>query len=414
MNNDQDPYKALERYQRSLEFFSKIRNSNKAAKTLLDMGLVYKDLDEPQKAIENYDIAYQLFKDDNDVSSEAKTLKLIADIYKMEKSYSEARRYYQRALKKFHTIEDHEMEKTVLTLISSCYQAEGALEDAINIEKEINKLNANQESKKNQFIVGKLEKKINDVWPTRNQSFFLIFYVLVMIFAELITNYYSLSGGLILQVILITTLIIGSISTSSHQFSYLLQAMILLPLTRIMSLIIPLIGIQKIYWFLIMLVPLMVAVLILMQSQNLKWKNVGFIKGNLPLQLGVGLTGLILGYVEYQIIHPTALIPDLNLMNIIFAGLIIIISTGFLEELIFRGIIQRNSENLMGKLWGVIFASVLFTVLNLGWNSLADITFIFLVSLFYGYIFQKTRSILGVGLSHGLCNVVLFLILPFI
>lgn len=413
--NDQDSYKTLEGYQRSLEFFSRFKSSSKAAKKLLDIGHIYKDLKDHEKAINSYSAAYQLFKDEDDISGEAKTLKLIADLYKTENSFSEARRYYQRALNKFHIIEDHKMEKTILTLISGCYQAEGALEEAINTEKMIGNLNLNSEtSKKNQLNIHRLEKKINDVWPTRNQSYILIFYVLVMILGEFITNYYSLSGGIILQVFLMLFLIINSSTTTSYRFSYLLQAMILLPLIRIMSQIIPLIGIQTIYWFLIILIPIMVAIIILMQSQNLNRKSIGLTRGNLSIQLGIGSTGLILGYVEYQIIQPTALIPSLNLINIIFAGAIILIATGFLEEIVFRGMIQRNAENLMGKLWGVIFASVLFTVLNIGWNSLADLTFIFLVSMFYGYVFQKTRSILGVGISHGICNVILFIILPFL
>ncbi len=413
MNDDQDSYETLESYRRALEFFSKLKSSSNAAKKLLDLGQVYKDLGDHEKAMVNYNLAYQLFKDEKVISGESKALKFIADLYMEENSFSEARRYYQRALKKFRTIKDRQMEKTILTLISSCYQAEGALQDAINIEKMIDGLDLNGESSKEiKLDIDRLEKKTIDVWPTRNQSYILIFYVMIMIFGELITTY-NLSGGLIFQVILMIILTINSISTGSTRFSYLLQAMILLPLIRIMSIIVPLSGIQSIYWILIMLVPLMVAIIVLMQSQNISRKSIGFIRGNLPLQLGIGSTGLILGYIEYQIIQPTALIPGLNSIDI-FAGVIILMSAGILEEIIFRGIIQRNAENIMGKLWGVVFASALFTILNIGWNFLGYPAFIFLVSMFYGYLFQKTRNIIGVGISHGLCNVVLFLLLPFL
>lgn len=415
MNEDQDPYRTLESYQRSLEFFSKFKSSSKAAKKLLDIGQIYRDLGDHEKAIENYNVAYRLYKDDNDILGEAKALKLIADLYKMENSYSEARRYYERVLKRFQAIKDNQMEQNILALISSCYQAEGALNDAINTEKMIGELDLNSESKKQvQLNIHRLKKKVVDVWPTRNQSYLLIFYVIMMIIGELIITYYSLSAGIIFQVILMIFLIINSTYTDSQRFSYLLQAMILLPLIRIMSSIIPLSGIQPIYWLLIMFLPILIAIVVLMQSQNINRRSIGFISGDLPFQLGFGCTGLFLGYVEYQIIQPTALIPSLNLINIIFAGVIIFISTGVIEEIIFRGIIQRNAENLIGKLWGVIFASVMFTILSIGWNSLTDLTFIFLVSMFYGYVFQKTRSILGVAISHGLCNVVLFIILPFL
>lgn len=413
MNNDQDSYKTLESYRRALEFFSKFKSSGEAAKKLLDLGNTYKDSKDNERAMVNYNLAYQLFKDEKDINGEATALKLIADIYKEDNDYSEARRYYQRALKKFHTLENYQMEKTILTLISSCYQAEGALEDAINIEKMIDELGLNNESsKKTRSDIDRLKKKTIDVWPTRNQSYILFFYVIMILFGELITTHY-LNGGLIFQVILMIILTINSTSTDSLRFSYLLQAMILLPLIRTMSIIIPLSGIQSIYWILIILVPLTAAIIILMQSQNINLKSIGFIRGNLPLQLAIGSTGLILGYMEYQIIQPTALIPSLNLINML-AVTIILMAGGFLEEIIFRGIIQRNAENLMGKIWGVIFASTLFTIVNIGWNFQAYLPFIFLVSMFYGYIFQKTRNIIGVSISHGLCNVVLFLLLPFL
>ena len=221
------------------------------------------------------------------------------------------------------------------------------------------------------------------------------------------------SWGIILHVILITALVINSTLTKSVKFSYLLQAMILLPLIRIMSLSIPVMELEPLYWLILMSVPVLVAVWMLMQSQCLSKKMVGLNTRNLPLQLLVGLTGLGFGFVEYLILQPAALVSNLSPVSVIFAGSIVMISTGLLEELVFRGIIQRNAENIMGKIWGIIFTSLLFVGFNISWNSPLDLIFIFGVSTCYGYIFQKTRSILGISISHGLCNVVLFIILPF-
>jgi len=62
---------------------------------------------------------------------------------------------------------------------------------------------------------------------------------------------------------------------------------------------------------------------------------------------------------------------------------------------------------------GLLYTSLLFTALHIGWNSFYDLIFVFSVALFYGYTFQKTRSIVGVTLSHGISNTFLFLIIPF-
>lgn len=414
IKTDKSSHELLKSYNKLLEKFGNFKSGRMAARLLIKIGDVHKSLTDYGKARENYNLALKLFNDEEDTWGEAFTLRSIGNIWKIEKVYSEARKYYQQSLKKFQAVGNVEMEKNVLRLISGCYQAEGAVEDAVNIHMKISELPLNSaQFFINQINIKKLLNEINIVRPTRVQSLILISYVLILIISELITTYYMTSLGITLQVILITCLVINSTLTKSTKFSYLLQAMILLPLIRIMSLSIPVMELKPLYWLAIMAIPITVAVLILMQSQHINREMIGLKAGNLPLQLMIGLTGLGFGFVEYLIFRPTALIPNLDLMNVVFAGSIVLLSTGLLEELVFRGIIQRNAQNIMGKIWGIIFTSILFTAFNISWNSPIDLIFIFAISMCYGYVFQKTHSILGISISHGLCNVVLFIILPF-
>ncbi len=57
--------------------------------------------------------------------------------------------------------------------------------------------------------------------------------------------------------------------------------------------------------------------------------------------------------------------------------------------------------------------SLLFTVMHLGFLSLIDVVFVFLVALFFGRVVKKTGSLLGVTLAHGATNIILHLIAPF-
>lgn len=413
-NNDKNSHKLLENYNNLLEQFGKLKNGHMAAKVLIKIGDLYKDLMKHGKAMENYNLALKLFHDEDDTWGEAFTLESMGNLWKGAKVYSEARKFYQQSLENFQVVGNLEMEKNILNRISGCYMAEGSIEDAIDVHKKIDELPLDvAQFFINQVHIKRLLNEIGCIRPTKTQSLTLICYILILIFSELITTYYLTSWGIILQVILITGLVINSTLTKSIKFSYLLQAMILLPLIRLMSLSIPVMELEPLYWLAIMSVPIVVAIWILMQSQYLSKKMMGLNTRNLPLQLLIGLTGICFGFVEYLILQPTALIHDLNPVNIIFASSIVIISTGLLEELVFRGIIQRNAENIMGKIWGVIFTSSLFVGFNISWNSPLDLLFIFGVSICYGYIFQKTRSIIGISISHGLCNVILFIILPF-
>ncbi len=413
-NNDKNSYRLLENYNNLLDQFGKLKNGYMAAKVLIRIGDLYRDLMNHGKAMENYNLALKLFHDEDDTWGEAFTLESMGNLWKSAKVYSEARKFYKQSLENFQVIGNREMERNILNRISGCHLAEGSIEDALDVHKKIDELPLDvAQIFINQVHIKRLLNEIGAIRPTKVQSLTLICYILILIFSELVTTYYMTSWGIILHVILITALVINSTLTKSVKFSYLLQAMILLPLIRIMSLSIPVMELEPLYWLILMSVPVLVAVWMLMQSQCLSKKMVGLNTRNLPLQLLVGLTGLGFGFVEYLILQPAALVSNLSPVSVIFAGSIVMISTGLLEELVFRGIIQRNAENIMGKIWGIIFTSLLFVGFNISWNSPLDLIFIFGVSTCYGYIFQKTRSILGISISHGLCNVVLFIILPF-
>jgi membrane protease YdiL (CAAX protease family) len=189
--------------------------------------------------------------------------------------------------------------------------------------------------------------------------------------------------------------------------------MMALPIIRIIGLSIPLLQIPTLYWFPIIAIPLFATSYTIMKSQGLSRRNVGLIWGNIPLQILIASTGVLLGCIEYTILQPKPLIATLNLETLIISSIILIISTGFAEELLFRGILQKNAQNVLGSLYGLLYTALLFTALHIGWNSFPDLIFVFSVGLFYGIAFYKTKSIIGTTLSHGLSNTFLFLIVPF-
>lgn len=238
-------------------------------------------------------------------------------------------------------------------------------------------------------------------------------YLAALIVAEVAVAYYNPQVGLVLEAIILFALLLNSSLETSHNFSILIRSMMALPIIRIIGLSIPLIQIEPLYWFLIVSIPLFAASYTIMKSQGLTLKNVGFIWGNIPLQILIAATGIILGTVEYLILIPKPLIGTFNLENLLFASVILIISTGLAEEILFRGIIQKNAQNVFGAIFGLLYTSLLFTTLHIGWTSFYDLIFVFAVALFYGYIFYKTKSLLGVALSHGISNIFLFLIVPF-
>jgi hypothetical protein len=76
------------------------------------------------------------------------------------------------------------------------------------------------------------------------------------------------------------------------------------------------------------------------------------------------------------------------------------------EELAFRGFVQRGLETSYGKAKGLLAASILFGLLH-GLNSLRSVIPVTIVSLFLGYVWQKTDgNTVASAWVHGLYDAI--------
>ncbi len=146
--------------------------------------------------------------------------------------------------------------------------------------------------------------------------------------------------------------------------------------------------------------------------QHLDLKEVGFNLKNLRIQLAIMLTGIPFGVMEYFILQPAPVAAGLSTVSLVLLAIAFVVATGFAEELVFRGILQKNAVNTFGPKIGVLAVSAVFAVLHIGWLNILDIELVFFISLFFGFSVLKTGSLAGVSLSHGLTNVFLFVVMP--
>ena len=143
-------------------------------------------------------------------------------------------------------------------------------------------------------------------------------------------------------------------------------------------------------------------------------RDVGLTFRGWPMQLAIGLVaGIAFGVLEYVILRPKPLIDELSFALFWSPALILGLSTGLTEELMFRGVIQRTSEAAMG-LMGLFYTSAIFAVLHVGHLSVIDVVFVFLIAIFFTAMVKRTGSLLGVTLCHAVTNVILYLVAPFI
>ena len=267
-------------------------------------------------------------------------------------------------------------------------------------------------------IVESVQNKMFETGFPREYAVTLVFYLLALITAELLTTYVNKIWGLSAHTIILFILLVNASMVESEDFSNLLRSMMPIPIIRIVGLSIPMMQIKPLYWFPIVAIPLFAASIVIMRRQNLSLKDVGVFMGdyrdNYRVQFFIALTGFFTGIIEFFILRPDPLIAQFTPALLIGGFIVLLLSTGLAEELLFRGILQKNTMKLIGPAWGLLYTSLIFTTMHIGWIYFADLVFVFSVAMFYGFCLIKTKSIIGITMAHGISNSMLFLVMPFV
>lgn len=243
----------------------------------------------------------------------------------------------------------------------------------------------------------------------------VIVYLLAIATAEMVTVFLQPLWGIVAHIAILVTVIMRSARTADRPQRQLVLALALVPLTRVVSLSMPLANIPQIWWYPIMYGPLAIAAVVIMRILGYSRGDVGLnlSLSSLPVQLAIGLTGFGFGVAEYHILKPEVWVYHFTWSELWLPALVLGACTGFVEEFIFRGVLQRSAWERFG--WGgLIYISVIFAVLHVGFLSWIDIIFVFGVALFFAWVVKRTGSLLGVTLSHALTNITLYLIAPFL
>lgn len=229
---------------------------------------------------------------------------------------------------------------------------------------------------------------------------------------EILTTYVEPRLGLFLHSGLLLIMLVHTAFVWEQPLRDLLLTLSFAPLIRLLSLSLPLVQFPLVYWYLITSIPLFAAVHIARRTLRYDGADLGLTLRGWWWQIPLGAMGIVFGYMEHLILQPKALVKTFTLQDVWLPALILMVSTGFAEEVIFRGLMQRAAADALGR-WGMPYVAALFAVLHIGYRSLLDVIFVFGVAIIFGYITDKSRSILGVSLAHGVTNVVLFLVVPF-
>jgi uncharacterized protein len=245
-----------------------------------------------------------------------------------------------------------------------------------------------------------------------NFRLFSLIFLLLLTVNEIIIYHFSSLAGLILYFAILSGLILISAKTREEKLQGLWLALGLVPVIRIVSLIMPISEISQIFWYVLISIPTIIAVAAIMRYLKYSPDSTGLNLNDPTVQGFVAAVGIFPGAIGFWLMKPEALTGALNIQITLFPALVLILSTGFVEELAFRGVMLR-AAGVLGR-WDWIYIAAIYAVLQIGHGSPLFCVLAFLVSLFFGWIVKTTGSLVGASLAHGLFNVGLFLVFPHI
>ncbi|UCH59268.1 MAG: CPBP family intramembrane metalloprotease [Anaerolineales bacterium] len=128
-------------------------------------------------------------------------------------------------------------------------------------------------------------------------------------------------------------------------------------------------------------------------------------KGRLGLGLVVGASSfLVFTVVGLSSTIAKGIQPD-KVGELLPAFLLIALADGLMEELLFRGLFLRRLGRFVGDNWANIVTAIVFTFMHMGVQFTATLPvflmIVLLLGLLWGWIMQKTGSVLAPALFHA-------------
>ncbi|MDQ3093347.1 MAG: CPBP family intramembrane metalloprotease [Actinomycetota bacterium] len=127
--------------------------------------------------------------------------------------------------------------------------------------------------------------------------------------------------------------------------------------------------------------------------------ELGVRRGRLPVQLGVGLTGIPLGLLALVLGGGRAFEPLAGSSPILLVPAILLAAA--VQELVFRGVLATTFAALFGRA-GIVCTSALFAVAAVGTGSVGLVVALLVCGLVWAWARERTGSIAGTTVAHAL------------
>ena len=233
--------------------------------------------------------------------------------------------------------------------------------------------------------------------------------------AELVTQ----TGIPALALVIDTAVLFASLNHAARRRNgerALALATAVVALERPLSLAVPSLGFGPADSYLLLAVPTTVGIALAARIAGYTRRDLGLAADAWVIRVAVALipVGLVIGVLLQQVARPLPIVGDVSLASLGPALVAIVVATGLVEELLYRGLVQRAATQRLGIANGIVYASVLYSALAwTPWTPIGTLL-VFFIALALGTMTRLTGSVIPAVATHASLNVGLLLVGPLV
>lgn len=248
-------------------------------------------------------------------------------------------------------------------------------------------------------------------YPIQRMPWFAVAMLLPIGAIEIVTAQVDLYTGFVLYIALLLVLVVRGSLTPDPEAQRLTLALTLVPITRLLALGLPIARLPQFTWYPLMTISIWGATRLVAWKLGLPhYQNtLRLVRANLPYHLILLIGGTCLAAAPFLWFAPSS-VRAIQMLPW-WVLLTLFLCPGFIEELIFRGVLQSATSNF-SRGWDIVYPALVFGVLSIGMVPWATVLFLVLMGVTFGVIVRLSESLLDVVFLHGLTRLVALSTLP--
>lgn len=243
----------------------------------------------------------------------------------------------------------------------------------------------------------------------------LTLYIVALTVAELAGALVDPLWGVTAHLALFASVVFSSTRVASNPMLMLTAGLTIAPIIRVTTLSIPASYMDQDLRLIVSGVPVALLAIALGFALKCTRRDIGLTLPRaryLPVVVMLVAAGAGLGYLVHEMMVDSTLSATIESTNVVLAIVGLVLVTGVLEEVLFRGILLAVAVRATGLRNGVLFSSIVYGVMHIGQLSLPLVGLMVLAGIVFGLVTCWTRSLIAPVLAHSAASVVAFVIVP--